>query len=321
MELLGDLVLIASIQRIIYVLIMICRLLILCRHRRRLLISIHDVGHVEHILRCQPVIQNQQLLIFRLCAGIVDDLDGFIALFAYNVAVVLHAQLVAVHKGHNGTGQIVIGVVAVSDIFYRLIGKNQHLAQNAETILALVVVLHVERQLCTKDICICLPVVLILLEHIQYRLLLIRSQLLLGFGSVCLGRLYANIFQFLLNRLDRRIGGINLCIFSGICNHRCIDVRLIQAERNLCVTHGDRAACGDLLLSSSLFCLCTRSLRRRGGLVCCLLRSCIGRQCRHAHEYRQAQTQNSFELLIHHFFSIFVRKYECALLSSYISLA
>ena len=233
MELLSNLIFVASIQSIIYILIMICRLWILCRHRS--LFGIHNVGHIEHILRCQPVIQNQQLLILCLCTGILDNLHCFIALAAHDVAVVLHAQLVAVHKGHNGAGQVIIAVIAVSDVVYCLSSKNQHLAQNAEAVLALVVVLHVERQLRTKDICICLPVVLIILEHAQNLLLLLRSQLLFGFGSVCLGRLDPNVFQFLLYGLDCWIRCINgcLCITRTICNHCCIDIRLIQTEWNL----------------------------------------------------------------------------------------
>ena len=295
---------------------------ILCRHRRCILTGIHNIGHIEHILRCQPVIQNQQLLILRLCTGILDNLHCFIALVAHDVAVVLHAQLVAVHKGHNGAGQVIIAVIAVSDSINRNASQNQHLAQNAEAVLALVIVLHVERQLRAKDICICLPVVLILLEHVQYRLLLLCSQLLFGFGSVCLGRLDPNVFQFLLYGLDCWIRCINgcLCITRTICNHRCIDIRLIQTEWNLFVSHGNRAARRDLLLGSRFcrLCACVSGLRCGGGLVCRLLWSCVCRKCRHAHKQRQEQTQDSFELLIHNLFSIFVQKCEHTLLSVYI---
>ena len=256
MELIGNLFLIASIQSIVYILIMIRILRVLCCHGRSILAHIHDIGHIKRILRCQPVIQNQQLLILGLCAGCLDSLDGVVALAAHGITIVLYAQLVAVHKGHNGAGQIVIAVVAVSDSINRSASQNQHLAQNAKTVFALVIVLHVERKLCTQYICVCLPVVLILLEHIQNLLLLFRGQLFLFFGAVCLGRLYSNVFQFLLYGLDSRIRCINGCILGIIRNHCCIDVRLVHAERNLLVSYGNRTARRDFLLSSSFVCLC-----------------------------------------------------------------
>ena len=255
-ELIGNLLFVGRVHHIVYILIMIRILRVLCRHGRSLLVHIHDIGHIKRILRCQPVIQNQQLLILGLCAGCLDSLDGVVALAAHGITIVLYAQLVAVHKGHDGAGQVVIAVVAVSDSINRNASQNQHLAQNAKTVFALVIVLHVERKLCTQYVCICLPVVLIILEHNQNLLLLFCGQLFLFFGAVCLGRLYSNVFQFLLYGLDGRIRCINGCILGIIRNHCCIDVRLVHAERNLLVSYGNRTACRDFLLGSSFVRLC-----------------------------------------------------------------
>ena len=172
-----DLGLIGIVQLLMHVVIVRRLLLVLSHHGAlvRILTVVHDVGHIEAVHTGQPVIQNQQTLGLVLSAGSLDRSHGVLRLSQHLITIILHAQLIAVHKVHDGAGQVIIGVLTGSDLINRGTGQSQHLAENAKVILA-VVIGQEEGQLNAQHVGVFRPLLQILLEHTQHVLLLLLRQ-------------------------------------------------------------------------------------------------------------------------------------------------
>ena len=172
-----DLRLIGIVQLLMHVVIVRRLLLVLSHHGAlvRILTAVHDVGHIEAVHTGQPVIQSQQALGLVLSAGSLDRSHGVLRLSQHLITIILHAQLIAVHEVHDGAGQVVIGVLAGSDLVNGGTGQSQHLAENAEVIL-IVVVGQEEGQLDAQHVGVFRPLLQILLEHAQHGLLLLLRQ-------------------------------------------------------------------------------------------------------------------------------------------------
>ena len=128
----------------------------------------------------QPGVELQQLLRFGLRAGCFDSLHRLLSLRDDLFAIIINAKLIAIQEVHDHAGQVVVGVAAVTHVFQRHVGKDQHLAQNAEAILPVVVAVQVEGQLQAENVLVRFPIIQILLEHSQHLRDLLFAQRLLG---------------------------------------------------------------------------------------------------------------------------------------------
>ena len=144
---------------------------------------VHDVGHIEGIVLGQPGVELQQLLRFGLRAGCFDSRHCLLGFRDNIFAIIFNAQTVAILEVHDHAGQVVIAVAAVTHVFQRHIGKDQHLAQNAEAVLTVVVAVQVERQLQAENVLVRFPEFQIFLEHIQNGVDLILGQRLFFLGG------------------------------------------------------------------------------------------------------------------------------------------
>ena len=140
------------------------------------LVGIHDVGHVKGVVVSQPVIDDQQLLSLGNSAGRFDQSQNFVTGSLDGSAVVSDTQLVAVVEVQDHTGQIVHGHVTGADSINRNTGQRQHLTQDAQAVFALVVVIQEEGNLQTQSVCVCCPLVQVLLIQAQNRLDLLLGQ-------------------------------------------------------------------------------------------------------------------------------------------------
>ena len=129
----------------------------------------------------QPGVELQQLLRFGLRAGCFDSLHRLLSLRDDLFAIIINAKLIAIQEVHDHAGQVVVGVAAVTHVFQRHVGKDQHLAQNAEAVLTVVVAVQVEGQLQAENVLVRFPEFQILPEHIQDGVDLILGQRLFGF--------------------------------------------------------------------------------------------------------------------------------------------
>ena len=123
----------------------------------------------------QPVVQDQQLLCHGLRAGFLDSLHGFVTGSGDGRAVQLDAQGIAVHKVLDHTGQGIVGHIAGTDSINSSAAHDQHFAQDTQLIGGIVVIQE-EGGLDTQQVDIGIPMIQVLLVHVQNSLLLLFGQ-------------------------------------------------------------------------------------------------------------------------------------------------
>ena len=131
----------------------------------------------------QPGVELQQLLRFGLRAGFFDSRHCLLGFCDNIIFIIFNAKFIAILEVHDHAGQVVIAVAAVTHVFQRHIGKDQHLAQNAEAVLTVVVAVQVEGQLQAENVLVRFPEFQIFLEHIQNGVDLILGQRLFFLGG------------------------------------------------------------------------------------------------------------------------------------------
>ena len=140
------------------------------------LAGVHDVGHIEGVDMGQPVIDHQQLLGHGLGAGSLHQRQDLVPGSGDGTAIEVHAQHVAVGEVLDHTDQVVILVCAGTDSLHGHVGQSQHLTQDAQTVLALIVVGQEEGHLDAQHVGVGGPVVQILLVQVQHGADLLGAQ-------------------------------------------------------------------------------------------------------------------------------------------------
>ncbi len=99
---------------------------------------IHNVHRVKRRMICEPLVEYQQLLRIRLRAGRRDRFQRLILSGQDILAVVQHAEIVAVIECLNGADQLIIRIIAAADVVHRVARQREHRAERAEPVVAVV---------------------------------------------------------------------------------------------------------------------------------------------------------------------------------------
>ena len=140
------------------------------------LAGVHDVGHIEGVDMGQPVIDHQQLLGHGLGAGRLHQRQNLVPGGGDGAAIEVHAQHITVGEVLDHAHQVVILVGTGADSLHRHVGQSQHLTQDAQTVLALIVVGQEEGHLDAQHVGVGGPVVQILLVQVQHGADLLGAQ-------------------------------------------------------------------------------------------------------------------------------------------------
>ena len=178
------------------------------------LITVHDIGHVEDNILCQPVVDDHVLLGISLSTGVLDQVQDLVTSALDGLAIDLNTNRIGVQEVLDHTGDFVIGDVTTADSVQRNVSQDQHFTQDAQIVLA-VVVRQEEGSLHTQQVGICCPVVQILLIQGQNFFLLLRGQ---G-NSLALSIQDLDRIQFGFESDDGGVFLVNLNIFAGHQKH------------------------------------------------------------------------------------------------------
>ena len=147
-ELISNLLLIHCVHFIINFIIMFMFLRTFCNYKLVIILTItisialHNVGHIESCLMCNPVIQNKHFLNHCLCARILYLLQCFISFVCNGSTIKLDAKLIRIIEVLYHSHKVIKTILAISHLFKWYICQNQHLTQYSKTIFIFIIIME-----------------------------------------------------------------------------------------------------------------------------------------------------------------------------------
>ena len=231
-----------------------------------LLVGVHDIGHIEHDVLSQPVVDNHVLLSVGLCTGGLDQSQDFVTSVSDDVAVESNTQSVSVQEVLDHTGDLVIGDITGTNVLQGNVGQNQHFAQDTQLVSG-IIVLQEEGGLCAQQVSVSCPVAQVLLVQVQDGALLLFGQ--------------SNGLAFSIQDLD----GVQFCFEGDDCGIILVDVSQVSVHQRRSCEAGGRQIDGSLLFSSG-------GTGLNGGLGLCFLLAGSSKDSHGSHAQNQSQNQH-----------------------------